>query len=300
MLDTLTPPSDTTSSLDLLAAARRYVEGEKELEAKRPPEGELPEELKKLEAKLKKLKDEELAGLEKRALTALARFEVEARLAGQAAKVLKQTELPQRVRGMIEDALDQARGDVDELVHSIERHFDEVMDRASGWYKRRVQLFLFVIALLLAVVINGDSYVIGRQLWKDDALRSAVVAQANKAGSADAAKCPAGTGTPSQQTTDNRTPVEVAADCLGKVKQLNLPLGWGKDVPRWHSIPTPAWNAIPAKILGLLITAFALTLGAPFWFDLLGKVARLRGSGPASAGHEKKAAQARKSQASRA
>ena len=31
--------------------------------------------------------------------------------------------------------------------------------------------------------------------------------------------------------------------------------------------------------LGWLITAAAVSLGAPFWFDLLGKVANLRGSG---------------------
>ena len=30
------------------------------------------------------------------------------------------------------------------------------------------------------------------------------------------------------------------------------------------------------KLLGLLITAFAICLGAPFWFDILNKVARIR------------------------
>lgn len=33
------------------------------------------------------------------------------------------------------------------------------------------------------------------------------------------------------------------------------------------------------KIIGLLMTAFALSLGAPFWFDMLNKVVRLRNSG---------------------
>ena len=34
------------------------------------------------------------------------------------------------------------------------------------------------------------------------------------------------------------------------------------------------------RVLGLLLTAAALTLGAPFWFDLLNKVANLRTAGP--------------------
>lgn len=35
----------------------------------------------------------------------------------------------------------------------------------------------------------------------------------------------------------------------------------------------------PATILGLVITALALSLGAPFWFDLLNKLVSLRGAG---------------------
>ncbi len=30
---------------------------------------------------------------------------------------------------------------------------------------------------------------------------------------------------------------------------------------------------------GLLLTTFAISLGAPFWFDLLGKVSNIKGTG---------------------
>ena len=33
------------------------------------------------------------------------------------------------------------------------------------------------------------------------------------------------------------------------------------------------------KILGFMLTAFAICLGAPFWFDLLNKLIKMRGSG---------------------
>ena len=33
------------------------------------------------------------------------------------------------------------------------------------------------------------------------------------------------------------------------------------------------------RIVGWLVTIAAVSLGAPFWFDLLGKVANLRGAG---------------------
>ena len=84
------------------------------------------------------------------------------------------------VRGLLRDALAEARGDRDKFRAAIERSFDDVMDRASGWYKRRVQLILFVLALALVCVMNADSAALAQRLWKDDALRAAVVSQANK------------------------------------------------------------------------------------------------------------------------
>jgi len=42
------------------------------------------------------------------------------------------------------------------------------------------------------------------------------------------------------------------------------------------------------KLFGLLLTAFAVSFGAPFWFQLLMKIADLRGSGSAVRGDEAK------------
>lgn len=42
-------------------------------------------------------------------------------------------------------------------------------------------------------------------------------------------------------------------------------------------MPTPRSGL---KALGWIITAAALSLGAPFWFDTLGKLASLRKAGP--------------------
>jgi hypothetical protein len=176
-----------------------------------------------------------------------------------------------RVKQIVDDALTEAGDHAVALRTSLERQFDESMQRVSGWYKRRAQLFLFVIALALVGAINADSFTIGQRLWKDDALRTAVVAQADKTVSDKQAAC--------VKKTDNGaapTPAEAAGKCLDEVKQLGLPLGWTK-----QSSPTSFVNGL-AKVLGLLLTAFALLLGAPFWFDTLSKVAQLRGTGRAS------------------
>ena len=45
----------------------------------------------------------------------------------------------------------------------------------------------------------------------------------------------------------------------------------------WESLPRgKAW--VP-KIIGLLISIFAIALGAPFWFDLLNRFMKIRQSG---------------------
>jgi hypothetical protein len=174
------------------------------------------------------------------------------------------------VRGLLQDALTDARGNVDRFRASLEQSFDDVMDRASGWYKRKVQLILLGVALALVVGINADSYALGQKLWKDGALRSAVVAEASKAVTAGNASC--------VKSATGQGATGEAATCVNEVKVLGLPLGWSHE-----NSPHNVLDGL-GKAIGLLVTAFALTLGAPFWFDLLGKVAHLRGSGPPTPG----------------
>lgn len=125
-------------------------------------------------------------------------------------------------------------------------------------------MFLFAIAVVLAGALNVDSFTIGQRLWKDDALRSAVVAQAGATVSAKQAECAKGA----------TSPVDAAAKCVSEVKRLGLPIGWTEATSPKHGLQ------YPAKILGLLVTAFAVMLGAPFWFDFLGKASQLRSAGP--------------------
>jgi hypothetical protein len=63
---------------------------------------------------------------------------------------------------------------------------------------------------------------------------------------------------------------------IDDAKSLQIPLGW-------QTAPDDAGGWL-LKLLGWLITVFALSFGAPFWFDVLGKVVNMRSSGPKPAG----------------
>ena len=104
--------------------------------------------------------------------------------------------------------------------------------------------------------------------WKDDALRAAVVAQAQKA---------VDEGNTSDIDGGGDSNGKTVSESVDDVKELSLPIGWSldRDDPRW---PDDFWG-FAGKLLGLSVTWIALTMGAPFWFDLLGRVSRVRGTG---------------------
>jgi len=186
----------------------------------------------------------------------------------------------------------------------VEEWFNHTMDRATGWYKRTAQIMALGLGLTLAVAMNVDTIHVAQRLWSDGPLRSAVLEQVKKlppppttattasttttvAGApATTTPAPPAPSTPAPSTPGTTAPaagvppttvvgriadqIEDIQSGLGQVTGLQLPLGWGEGQrPDSYSI----------ALLGWLLTAIALSLGAPFWFDLLNKVTALRGGG---------------------
>jgi hypothetical protein len=154
-----------------------------------------------------------------------------------------------QVRRVLQKALANAGGTLEGFRAQVEHAFDDAMERASGWYKRKVHVVVVVLAALVAIGLNVDTVKVATRLWNDEPTRAAVVAQASE-----------------------KQPQE-AAKALEEVDQLQLPVGWGSG-----NAPDDVGDVV-SSVPGWLLTIAALTLGAPFWFDLLSRLARLRGSG---------------------
>lgn len=76
--------------------------------------------------------------------------------------------------------LDEANDDMEKFKTKVENHFNAVMDRVGGWYKRRTQVVMFFVGLLLAAFLNVDSIYIAQQLQRNPAQVNELVQVAEK------------------------------------------------------------------------------------------------------------------------
>jgi hypothetical protein len=274
------------------AAAERYaVEAEKAAADANPPD----------EAKTKAATDARSAATTQRQLAATSAGRA-AGAPGESLAGLRTLALAlptERLQRAMVSAIDQAEGDLAALKTNLETWFNGTMDRVSGWYKRRTQIVLFIIGIAIAAGFNVDAIYLTSRMSHDGTLRQLVVAEAEKATVAD---------------LDTATSVKARADALvnlnlpigwfasgpecvekGRSDQNNLPVcrpAWSYLTPQLACTldgPSPA-DGTPdcarplewfvAKWLGMgagwLITAFAVLLGAPFWFDVLNKLMVIR------------------------
>jgi hypothetical protein len=205
------------------------------------------------------------------------------------------------------DLLAESYNDIEKFKAGIESWYNETMDRVSGWYKRQSQLILFVIGLVIAIMFNVDSIEIAGRLSKNDKLRAQMVQYAGTL--SNSLKSPSNnfysyfhtwehpdtTKGPNSFDSIN-VKYEFFKLLYKQADSVNdmLGLGWihkdttltAKTCSRKnahtkhyifnHTIPQKyPWRAL----LGWLLTALAISLGSPFWFDLLNKVIKLRSSG---------------------
>ncbi|HEY1499379.1 MAG TPA: hypothetical protein VGF88_07365 [Acidobacteriaceae bacterium] len=169
-----------------------------------------------------------------------------------------------------------AKGDLDTFQKKLEDWYNDAMDRVSGWYKRYTQRVLLYIGIALAIGFNVDSIRIARTLWIDRDVRAAMVSEASSYVQNNTAvpQSPATTEHPiSQELSSMRSTVN---DFNSVMNTSLLPIGWSGTWTRLHAnLQTDRLRAIgwlaATKLPGWLITAFAISLGAPFWFDLLNK-----------------------------
>jgi hypothetical protein len=153
----------------------------------------------------------------------------------------------------LELVLKNANNDAAKELANIEKWYNSTMDRVSGWYKRQVQLIIFALGLVITVGLNIDTISFISSLSNNTLLRASIVSAAQGAAATQ--------------------PSAGFAGLQRVFEQIQPVAGWSTS-----ALPADFWGWV-LKIVGLLATTFAVSLGAPFWFDVLNKFISLRSSG---------------------
>ena len=140
----------------------------------------------------------------------------------------------------------------------LEQWYDMNSDRLTGTLKRKALPITIIAAILITIGLNVDTVEISRYLY------------INKEVAAKLAESVDNYVKTHQQITQTSAPeLRASLDTLKVMLPSELPLGWEKNKKDWKH-----------HVWGWIATILAIIMGAPFWFDILNKIANLRNTGP--------------------
>jgi len=154
--------------------------------------------------------------------------------------------------------IDQGVTNVNTLQARANAYFTGIIDQAACKFKANARSFVIILSIAITLVLGTDSIQLAKDLWNNAELRALTAGQANVLVQQ----------TEAGQQLDLDT-IIAELDKLSLVK-----FGW------WQmagALPTDAnamdWvSFVLLKLLGLGLTAGAVSQGSSFWYDLLKKL----------------------------
>jgi hypothetical protein len=208
-------------------------------------------------------------------------------------------------------------GDLVKFKLQLEAWFDRTMEQCTEWYKRKIQVVLLVLGFMLAWFFNADTFSIISKLSTDKDARDNLVSMATAylAAHSDTPNAPILSLTEAQRDSLFQVKKQLEEDIANANNILgtggwpadSVLIGFNKQTKKFTYLPqidqdvtmqmkgdslvagnyihfsqNEKWcyffKLILLHFFGFLITAIAISLGAPFWFDLLNKLMKLRTS----------------------
>jgi hypothetical protein len=134
-------------------------------------------------------------------------------------------------------------------------YFSGMLEQAADTFRARARSFVIILSIGLTVLFGTDTIQLAKTLWSSSELRAVAAAQA------DAVVAREGANADLSSIVDD-------------LSAYSIRIGW------WQTQQLPESNAVGdwvlfflLKIVGLGLTAAAVSQGASFWYDLLKKIA---------------------------
>lgn len=205
------------------------------------------------------------------------------------------------------ETLSEGVKDMNTFISRIEDWYDDRMGEVSSWFKNNTRWILFAVGILIAFVFNIDTLHMIERLWKDSSLRDEFVqtaAQAvdnpnaysndvnptnalnqrtvtldtlgNISSDSTAPQTSPQTLPSSANVPDTLSSARTQVNSYLLLEFQNLPVGWQNC--HWGFCAEELDSRAAWQVVGWLITAIAVSFGAPFWFQLLNQLVSLRKS----------------------
>lgn len=159
--------------------------------------------------------------------------------------------------------LADAEGDVKAFGQEVESWFNRGMDRASGVYRRNAKGVALLLGVTIAIAVNADSFYMLERLAQDPIVRTLVNQSAQQLAAS-----------PATTTVDQ---LQEEVDQLIEVSPI--PLGYTAAVMEEQAESEWFVPLLPRRVVGWLVTGFAIAMGSNFWFGILKRVVTVKATG---------------------
>lgn len=176
----------------------------------------------------------------------------------------------------------EIKSELDHFRDRLENWYDTNSNRLTGAFKRKkVMPATIILATIITVALNTDTIEISKYLYNNKGASKELAATAmntykNYEKRLDTLSKVAPDTAAVNVLSENTRQLKEDIDSL---QALDLPMGWKatnvKDFKTFR-VYFFQWK----HIFGWLATILAICMGAPFWFDILNKIANMRGAGP--------------------
>jgi len=150
--------------------------------------------------------------------------------------------------------IQQGVTNIDDLRKRTTAYFTGMMEQASATFRANARSFVIILSIAVTVLFGTDSIQLAKALWTNAELRALTAAKA-------------------QMVVEQEGTTATLDDLIHQLGDITIKIGWwqterpaaGADAMTWVSF-------VLLKILGLSLTAAAVSQGSSFWYDLLKKI----------------------------
>lgn len=186
------------------------------------------------------------------------------------------------IRANLSADKDKAIAPLQAFRQELELWYQQSIDRSSGVYKRNAKGLSIAVGILIAVLFNINVFNITDAL-KNQEVRDAFIQSAQTVIQEDddfVKNC-------IEKQTESTLTDQEKNNCSERVQQLSetiqdiapgLKIGWEPDAEIVTQITNEVQKSGGRSIFGWFLTALAISMGSPFWFEILGKVMNVRNS----------------------